>query len=186
MRGRVALIAVLAAVGIAFFMSIGATESEPELIIDETVAADFAAVAIEDWDSFVAAFSAHRECIGVVTLTADYDLDDIAKYDPETQRMSVRVPAPRVLLDRALIHELAHHLEFACPMQAEMRASFLGALGRSEDEWFEGDEWGSTPSEIFAEAVVEYVLDERGRVHSDIGLIEQSAVDVVVRWAQTP
>lgn len=179
---------VLLILGATSLLALGAVaysngESSPELVIDDTVAADFAAVATEDWERFVAAFPAVEPCIGVVTLTADYTLDDLARYDPATSIMAVRVPGPRVLLDRALIHELAHHLEFVCPSHAEMRPAFLNALGLSPDaDWFDGSEWGRIPSEIFAEAVVEYVLDERGRVHTGIGLIDQSAVDVVVAW----
>lgn len=157
--------------------------STPELIIDGSVAGDFAAVATADWVAFVDSFPAHRDCIGDVTLVADYDLDDLARYDPATRTMAVRVPAPQVLLDRAVTHELAHHLEVVCPAQVAMRPAFLAALGRTGDGWFEGAEWGLIPSEIFAESVVEYVLDERGRVHTKIGLIDPAAVEVVVVWA---
>ncbi|MCP4964161.1 MAG: hypothetical protein GY926_02890 [bacterium] len=184
MRSR--LLLVIAAGGIALLgigvMTLG-SGSQPKLVIDASVAPDFAQVAEEDWVLFVTAFPAQQECIGQVTLIADYDLDDLAKYDPSTRTMAVRVPAPEVLLDRALIHELAHHLEFVCPSQVDVRKPFLAALSRSGDEWFAGQEWSRIPSEIFAEGVVEYVLNERGRVHVDIGLIEQSAVDVIVEWA---
>jgi hypothetical protein len=182
-RIRIVLAATLVVVTIGVAYIVSERGSGPELIIDGSVAADFAAVAMEDWESFVDAFPSQRGCIGQVTLVADYDLDDLAKYDPESRTMAVRVPAPRVLLDRAVVHELAHHLEFECRSQVEMRPSFLEVLGRSDEGWFDGAEWGSVPSEIFAEAVVEYVLDERGRVHTDLGLIDQRAVDVVVDWA---
>jgi hypothetical protein len=181
----VVLIVLLAAAAIGVIARIATDSgSSPELIIDDSVAADFTAVARADWHAFVTAFPALEDCIGQVTLVADYTLDDRAKYNPETQTMAVRVPGPRVLLDRAVIHELAHHLEFSCTSQTEMRPVFLSALGRSADEWFDGTEWGLIPSEIFAEAVVEYVLDERGSVHTDLGLIDQAAVDVVVDWAR--
>ena len=178
---------MVTAAGCLFFAAVIAmvpgSGSKPELVVDASVAADFARVAEEDWALFVDAFPAHRDCIEQVTLVADYAIDDLARYDPSTRTMAVRVPAPEVLLDRAIIHELAHHLEFVCPAHIDVRAQFLAALGRSGDEWFEGEEWGRIPSEIFAEGVVEYVLNERGRVHTDIGLIEQSAVDVIVEWA---
>ena len=157
--------------------------SQTMLVVDASVATDFARVAEEDWALFVDGFPAHRDCIGQVTLVADYALDDLAKYDPSTRTIAVRVPAPEVLLDRALVHELAHHLEFVCPAHIDVRVKFLAALGRSGADWFVGEEWGRIPSEIFAEGVVEYVLNERGRVHTNIGLIEQSAVDVIVEWA---
>ncbi len=155
----------------------------PDLVIDESVAPDFEEVAIAAWDTFIDAFPAHAGCIGRVSLIADHNIDDRAKYDPDGRTILVRVPGPRVLLDRAVIHELAHHLEFVCPQQATMRADFLAALGRQDDPWFEGSEWGTIPSEIFAESVVEYVLDERGTTHTDMGLISQEAVEVLVEWA---
>ena len=184
MRMMVVLIVLVAAVVIGVIARLAAGDSSrPELVVDESVAADFAEVARADWDLFIAAFPALEDCIGRVTLVAEYTMDDRAKYHPETQIMAVRVPGPRVLLDRAVIHELAHHLEFSCTSQTEMRPVFLSALGRSGHDWFGGAEWGLIPSEIFAEAVVEYVLDERGSVHTDLGLIDQDAVDVVVDWA---
>ncbi|NOY56495.1 MAG: hypothetical protein GXP34_10980 [Actinobacteria bacterium] len=159
-------------------------QESPELVIDNSVAADFAQVADAEWEMFVASFPAMESCLGRVTLVADHTLDDRARYDPQTRTMTVRVPGPKVLLDRALVHELAHSLEFSCASQVKMRPAFLAALGRDGNEaWFEGPEWGLIPSEIFAEAVVEYVLDERGRAHTGIGLIDQHAVDVVIRWA---
>lgn len=159
-------------------------QESPELVIDGSVAPDFAEVADAEWETFVASFPALESCLGRVTLVAEYTLDDRARYDSQSRTMTVRVPGPKVLLDRALVHELAHHIEFSCASQVEMRPVFLAALGRDGGEaWFEGAEWGLIPSEIFAEAVVEYVLDERGRAHTGIGLVDQGAVDVVIRWA---
>lgn len=183
-RMRVTLVAgsVAAVVGLVF-VAVANRHDGPELVIDESVAADFALVAQDDWNTFVAAFPALGDCIGEVTLVADHTIDDRAKYHPETRTMTVRVPGPRALLDRAVVHELAHHLEFSCATHKEMRPAFMAALSRSGEAWFEGAEWGSTPSEIYAEAVVEYVLDERGSVHTDMGLVEQAAVEVVIAWA---
>ena len=185
MRMRVILVmaaaATLIGLGAAAWFNRG---TSPALDIDESVAADFAAVARDDWNRFVAAFPAMEDCIGRVTLVADYSLDDRARYDPATRIMAVRVPGPKVLLDRAVIHELAHHLEVSCLSQVEMRPPFLAALGRNAtDDWYEGSDWGRIPSEVFAEAVVEYVLEERGRAHTGLGLINPSAVDIVVDWA---
>jgi hypothetical protein len=183
-RRRKVLVVIPAALAITLAVVAATSRSgSPELVIDETVAADFADVAHDDWRTFVAAFPALDDCIGRVTLVADYAIDDRAKYDPQSQTMTVRVPGPRALLDRAVIHELAHHLEFSCSSQAAMRPAFLAAIGRSDDEWFDGSEWGVIPSEIFAEAVVEYVLEERSSVHTDMGLIDQKAVELVIAWA---
>lgn len=187
MRRRMVLAVIPAALVIALAVLAATIRSNsPELVIDESVAADFADVARDDWSKFVSAFPALDDCIGRVMLVADYTLDDRAKYHPDSQTMTVRVPGPRALLDSAVVHELAHHLEVSCPSHADMRPEFLAALGRSDAGWFTGAEWGVIPSEIFAEAVVEYVLDERGTVHTDMGLIEPAAVDVVIAWATHP
>lgn len=185
MRLRWALpLTVVVALVLSIVFIADTLQGSPELVIDESVAADFTEVAEASWETFVASFPALERCLGRIILVADYTLEDRARYDPQSRTMAVRVPGPRVLLDRALVHELAHHLEFSCASQAEMRPAFLAALGRDSGEaWFEGAEWGLIPSEIFAESVVEYVLSERGRAHTGIGIIDQAAVDLVVRWA---
>ncbi len=165
------------------FVVLNTGSDEPQLRIDDSVAADFAEVAEGTWDRFLAAFPAHLDCIGSITLVADYDLEDRAKYDPGRAQMAVRVPGPRVLLERAVAHELGHHLEFSCDVHQAMRPAFLAALGRDpEAPWFAGEEPEDIPSEVFAEAVVEIVLDDLGMVHTGIGLISNDAVQVVVDW----
>ena len=165
------------------FVVLNTGSDGPRLRIDDSVAADFAEVAEETWDRFLAAFSAHVDCISGITLAADYDLDDRAKYDPGPARMAVRVPGPRVLLERAVAHELGHHLEFSCDAHQAMRPAFLAALGRDQETpRFTGEEPEGIPSEVFAEAVVEIVLEDYGLVHTGIGLIPTDAVQVVVDW----
>ena len=184
----VRVLAVMAAAAVAVasvFVVLNTGSDEPRLRIDDSVAADFAEVAEETWDRFLAAFPAHVDCIGDITLAADYDLDDRAKYDPGRAEMAVRVPGPRVLLERAVAHELGHHLEFSCDAHHAMRPAFLAALGRDQETpWFAGEEPDGVPSEVFAEAVVEIVLEDYGVVHTRIGLIPHDAVEVVLDWSQ--
>ena len=183
MLGVLAVVAAAAFAVASAFVVLNAGSDEPQLRIDDSVAADFAEVAEETWDRFLAAFPAHLDCIGGITLVADYDLEDRAKYDPGRAQMAVRVPGPRVLLERAVAHELGHHLEFSCDAHQGMRPAFLAALGRDpETPWFAGEEKQDIPSEVFAEAVVEIVLDDFGIVHTGIGLIPTDAVEVVVDW----
>ena len=179
-------VATAAAVAVAsVFAVLNASSNEPQLRIDDSVAADFAEVAEETWDRFLAAFPAHLDCIGGITLVADYDLEDLAKYDPGRAQMAVRVPGPRVLLERAVAHELGHHLEISCDAHQAMRPAFLDALGRDpETPWFAGEGKQGIPSEVFAEAVVEIVLEDYGVVHTRIGLIPHDAVEVVLDWSQ--
>ena len=182
---RVLAVVAAAAVAVAsVFAVLNAGSDEPRLRIDDSVAADFAEVAEETWDLFLAAFPAYLDCIGGITLVADYDLDDRANYDPGGAQMAVRVPGPRVLLERAVAHELGHHLEFSCDAHQAMRPAFLAALGRDQETpWFTGEEPEGIPSEVFAEAVVEIVLEDYGLVHTGIGLIPTDAVQVVVDWS---
>jgi hypothetical protein len=86
----------------------------PRLIVDESVADDFRALALETWDQFLAAFQPRSACFGDVELRATKTLDSRASYDPETAAVTVRVPATVVMLQGALIHEWAHHVEFQC------------------------------------------------------------------------
>lgn len=182
---RIPVLVAIAAivVGSSVAVVLTADPVEPRLLLDESVAADFGELADETWESFVAAFPAQRECIGAVTLVAVYDLDDRAKYDAGRAQMAVRVPGPRVLLERAVVHELAHHLEFSCNAHLAIRPAFLTALGWDpETDWFEGQAWEDIPSEVFAEAVVEVVFKDFDIVHTGIGLIPVDAVEVVMNW----
>lgn len=178
------LVAIAAfAVGLWIAIVLMAGPAEPRLLLDESVADDFGELADETWESFVAAFPAQRECIGAVTLVAVYDLDDRAKYDADRAQMAIRVPGPPVVLQRAIIHELAHHLEFSCDAHLAIRPAFLTALGWDpETPWFEGQAWEDIPSEVFAEAVVEVVYGDFDIVHPRIGLIPAEAVEVVMNW----
>jgi hypothetical protein len=181
-KGLIALAIVAAGAAAVIFVT-KQDPVEPRLHIDDSVATDFDAVAEETWDRFLVAFPAQLECIGDITLVADYDLEDRARYDPDQSQMAVRVPGPRVLLERAVVHELAHHLEFNCDSHEAVRPAFLAALGRDGDApWFEGEAWENTPSEVFAETVVEVVFEDFGMVHTGIGLIASDAVEIVADW----
>ena len=170
-------------VGSSVAIVLMAGSGEPRLLVDESVAADFGELAKGTWNRFLAAFPDQRECIGAVTLVAAYDLDDRARYDAGRAQMAIRVPGPPVVLQRAVVHELAHHLEFSCDAQSAIRPAFLTALGWDpETPWFEGEAWGDIPSEVFAEAVVEVVYGAFGIVHPRIGLIPAEAVEVVMDW----
>ena len=160
--------------------------TEPRLEPDSTVAADFAALAHGVFSQFAASFPQQQHCIGTVSLAAADELDDLATYDPATATVTVRVPGPVTRLEEAVVHELAHHLEFSCDAHHAMRPAFLAALGRDpETPWFAGEEPEDIPSEVFAEAVVEIVLEDFGMVHTGIGLIPTDAVEVVMDWGHS-
>ena len=83
--------------------------------------ADLKVLATETWGLFVEAFEARSHCFGDVTLKAAYDLDSRAAYDPETSTVAVRVPGTPAMLQGALVHEWAHHLEFQCEEHKALR-----------------------------------------------------------------
>ncbi|MEJ5198029.1 MAG: hypothetical protein WHX53_03815, partial [Anaerolineae bacterium] len=144
----------------------------PRLIVDASVADDLQALALETWARFLDAFAGRTACFGDVVLSASFDLADRAAYDPRTATVTVHVPATAAMLQSALIHEWAHHVEHQCAAHRELRAAFLAAQGlpadtpwRLDDAGIAGQEdgaaWAATPSEQYAEAAVEVVLGHR-------------------------
>jgi hypothetical protein len=163
----------------------------PRLIIDASVDEDFAAVIQETWVQFLLVFAARRDCFGDVLVKADYDLVDRAMYDPRTATVSVRVPERASILKGALVHEFAHHVEFQCEAQTEMRAAFIEAQGlpantpwRLEDGTTSilSSDWADIPSEQYAETSIAVVLGERP-VPTDAPITAEG-MEVIRAWAQ--
>ncbi len=153
----------------------------PELIYADGVPSDLRDLGDETWDDFLAAHPARLGCITSVTLEAAWVLDTRAEYRPDTSTLVVRVPGTPATLRSELIHEFAHHLEFTCTEQIELRADFLRAQGfPPEAAWFEGATWETTPSEQYAEATVE-MIEER-RTHQGGILLKADAIEVVRNW----
>lgn len=162
-----------------------AQREAPQLLIGDSVAGDFAALAGDTYQGFVASAPGLGECVRSPRLEAVYELDELAVYDQRTHIMSVRVPATAASLSASLVHELAHHLELSCPSHLAMRRRFLAAQGLDPaTPWFGGDVWEDIPSEQFAEAVVQMVLGGRDR-HLLRMHLTQDAVDVVATWLAT-
>jgi hypothetical protein len=143
---------------------------------------DLTALATDTFDAVVESFPSRRDCLEDVTITGAWELDDRARYQPDERRVTVRIPATAAQLEVSMVHEIAHHLEFACPLDDEERAAFLVAQGfEPDDAWLDGATWETTPSEHWATAVVTHVLG-RADPHARI-VIEQQALDVVAAWA---
>jgi hypothetical protein len=162
----------------------------PRLIVDYSVAGDFASLANETWRQFLNVFRARADCFGDVHLHAAYELNSRAAYDPKTASVTVRVPGAPALLQSALIHEWAHHVEFQCPAQKQMRAAFLAAQGLPTDTLWRPDdtpantpesEWATIPSEQYAEATIEVVLGRRQIPTT--ARVSVEAVQVIRDWA---
>jgi hypothetical protein len=165
-------------------------QAMPRLIIDASVAPDFAAVIQETWGQFLLVFAARSDCFGDVRVKADYDLSDRAMYDPQTATVSVQVPERASILKGALVHEWAHHIEFQCAAQTEMRAAFIEAQGLPADTPWRSEggsvnvlssDWANIPSEQYAETTIVVVLGERPV--STKASVTAEGVKVINAWA---
>lgn len=194
------VLAVWAAACLIGCSSAGA--AAPQMIADRSVAADLQALADETWLQFLAVFKPRAGCFGDVHLRADYDLDERAAYDPLTAIVTVRVPATKAMLQGALVHEWAHHIEYQCKAHNELRLAFLVAQGLPAGTPWRGDKpnglpadepkggpavatsegaWSSIPSEQYAEATIELVLGSRAI--STAARVSPQAIQVIARWA---
>lgn len=135
---------------------------QPAVTLASGMPDDLQHLVRQTWRRFVQAFPARAGCLEPLTVDGAWELADRARYDPARHVVQVRIPATAPNLEASLVHEFAHHLEFTCRRQIELRASFLLAQGFDRQvPWFDGGRWEQTPSEQFAEAVGEYVLGER-------------------------
>lgn len=182
-RPRLVRAIAIAAIATLPLMGCGADAGpDPVLVLDGSVATDFGALATLTFDEFIAYAPAVAPCIGTVRLAAATELDELAYYSADTATITVRVPATAPSLRDSLVHELAHHVEASCVSHEPMRADFLAAQGHEPDQdWFAASTWENTPSEQFAEAVVEHVLGERQRNLARIRLAP-AALAIVAEW----
>ncbi|MCP3997451.1 MAG: hypothetical protein GY722_20690 [bacterium] len=173
---------------LALVLTIAATgcgDATPQLRHDDTVPDDLRELADGAWLDFLEAIPARLGCFTEPTLSAAWELDTRAEYQPATATLLVRVPGTPATLRSELLHEFAHHLEFTCPGQDQLRAAFLAAQGFSTGaSWFDGDTWETTPSEQYAEAMVELV-EGRRTYRGGIQLTDE-AIAVVREWGEGP
>ena len=156
-----------------------ACASAPAVSYPPETPGDLVELADSVFDHFVAAFPSQRDCIGDVTVIGQWELDDRALYRPASQVIEVRIPATAPHLTSSLVHELGHHLEYACDSQVEVRPEFLAAIG--ETDWESSGIYEEDPGELWAEAVVRHVTGQPDtrRILS----VPIEAVRVVADWA---
>lgn len=154
----------------------------PKLIIDHSVASDFEAVIAETWTLFLDVFANRADCFGDVTIEAAKDLPARALYTPSHSIVTIRVPATQSVLQEALIHEWAHHVEFQCETHVAFRSTFLEAAGYDAQRgWFDSSEgWAQTPSERFAQASVVVVLG-RQTLPTNI-IVTEAEIRAIEMW----
>ncbi len=155
----------------------------PQLIMGDDVPADLRALGDETWEQFTDILGVREVCISDVVLRPVWaDLQDRARYLPGTHTIELRVPATANLLRDSLVHEFAHHLEATCEEHVTLRDIFLASQGHpTGTDWFDAELWEDTPSEQWAEAVVEIVLGERQQHRLDIQ-ISQEAIRAIDAW----
>ena len=158
-----------------------ASSPDPQISFSDDVPPDFREVATGAWTRFATAFEARTDCLEPIHVEVAWELEDRARYEPQTRVVVVRVPGTAPNLTASLVHEFAHHLEFTCDGQRLLRPRFLRAAELPEGSaWFRSARYEDVPSERFAEAVVWVVL---GR-SSGIGVpVSRGSVRVVRAWA---
>lgn len=163
-------------------LSMACTAGGPTLADD--MPEDLAAVVDSTLNNVGEAIPPHVECLDGLVVSHAWELEDRAEYRSADRRVVLRVPGTGPDLEFSLVHEIAHHLEFVCPSQMELRPAFLAAQGLPVDTaWFEGDSWEATPSEMFATAVAEYVT---GRPEENRPIvITRATKSLVAEWALT-
>ena len=151
----------LLALGLTLALIPSCGEPSPSLAFPEGTPSDLQNLSQDVWEEFLAVFPNQSDCMGEVTLEGDWNLEGSRGfYLPEQTRVVLKIPATAGHLRHSLVHELAHHLEHACPDHAELRVAFLAAQNLAGDTpWFEGLSWEETPSEQYAETAVRLVLD---------------------------
>ena len=170
----------------ALSLAIGAVESEPlphraALAFAGAAPGDLRALATATWQRFLAAFPARVGCIRDVTVAGAWQFPTRARYDPRRRLVTIRIPGTAPNLRATLVHEFAHHVEFTCPAQRDLRPRFREAQRLPQrTPWFRGETWAEIPSEQFAEATVQVVL---GRSPAPLLLVRPKALNVIRGWA---
>lgn len=172
----------LAVAAVLALVADAARPAPPRLVLADGTPSDLAELAEETFATFVRAVPARTGCVGDVRLRGAWEHEHRASYDAAAREVVVRVPATAPQLRVSMVHELAHHLEAACPShRATLRPAFLAAQGFAPDTgWSEGSTWSTTPSEQWATALVRVVLDARDP-RAPIPLSDE-AVAAVRRW----
>lgn len=184
MRRR-GVFAAVAVVALLVSGTVWAAGLGPRMLVPQGVPDDVSAIVDRTWPAFLGAFPARHECIGDVTLLLVFDVEGgAASYRPEEATIRIEIPTTPERFEESLAHELGHHLEHRCPVATEIGAEFLAAQDMDADaEWFHRDPWFDSPTEHFAESVVQIVLGER-RIHADRITLSSEAIATVREWGR--
>jgi len=174
--------AVLAILTLAFGAAADeAAPHRPSIHFAGGVPGDLQALAAATWASFTDAFPARWDCVPDVTVSGAWQFAVRADYDPARRLVTIRIPGTAPNLRATLVHEFAHHLDFACPDRDTLRRRFLAAQGfPPRTPWLTGPTWVEIPSEQFAEAAVQVVLRRPPR---SLVVVRPAALAAIRAWS---
>lgn len=177
------MIATTVLVGLVWLSTV--IDSRPALLATQELPRDVRALTDATWSSFIEAFAGQRSCLTDVRLTLVDDVPNgAARYRADEALIEIEIPTSPVRYPESLAHELGHHLEAVCDVEAAIGDDFRRAqeLSLSVD-WSGGGEWEEHPSEHFAESVVLVVLGDRP-THADRFVIRPEALELLEKWGQ--
>lgn len=175
--------ALLVGLGVGGFVVVDrvGAHDRGRLSVVQELPADVRAELDATWARFLDRFAGRRSCFADVTLVL---VDDVAggdaRYVVADAHIEIAIPTTPERFRESVVHELAHHVEHTCDEFAELRGSLHPVFGAT-DSWFDGPTWAATPSEVWAETVVEMVLGDRVR-HADRIVIDPAALALVESW----
>jgi hypothetical protein len=179
--------ATLVAFGASMTLAIVAAADEappyrPAIHFAAGVPDDVQELASSTWERFLNVFPARWECLPNVRLRVAWQFATRAAYDPDRRLVTVRVPATAPNLRATMVHEFAHHLEYTCPNQRELRPRVLAAQGLPpETPWRRGEPWTRIPAEQFAQATIQVVL---GPQPDSLVLVRPALLNAIREWGR--
>lgn len=184
-RRFVAQLAIVVAAALSAFVVVGMVrgdESDPRLLFVQDVPAEVRSETDAVFDRFRDRFSERASCIADVSVELVRAVDDgDARYVTGERRIQIQIPTTPGRYRESLAHELAHHLERTCSEFGSLQRSLEPLLAATGVAWSGGATWEESPSERYAEAVVELVNGERIR-HVDTVPVDREALDLIARW----
>ncbi|MGA1052490.1 MAG: hypothetical protein ACO4AY_12410 [Ilumatobacteraceae bacterium] len=171
---------ILTAVGVGC----GGAPDEPRLLVPQAVPDDVRSELDVVWSDFRRVFAGRLGCVPDVTILLVGDVvGGDARYVVADARIEVRIPTTPARFRESVAHELAHHVEHTCREFDELRVQLN--RGFWTGTWESGDDWWDTPSEQWAEHVVELINGGRVR-HTTEMPIDEAALAMIRAWAAGP
>jgi len=179
------LVVVCVALGALGYIAVDAAGSDERgrLLLVQDLPDDVRIETDTVWHRFLARFEGRRNCFADVRLVL---VDDVvggdARYVSDEALIQIEIPTTPARFRESLVHELAHHVERTCDEFAELRTVLHAAFG-AEQAWTGDSPWVDSPSERWAETVVQLVNGER-LLHAEEMPIDPSVVDTVASWGR--